>query len=115
MPLLMLLRSRWFYIIVLAVLSITLGVLLRAEHARLTTARTECQLEQEQATTAALREQAKAWDSIYSAQQEAVARMAQEAGAAAATAREWRRRYEAAKATPACKAWAEAAVQCPVE
>jgi hypothetical protein len=66
------------------------------------------------AVNEALRAQAEGWEAIYAAQSEAVTRMAQEAGVAAANARAWRDRYEAAKQTPECKAWAMQPVNCPI-
>lgn len=74
-----------------------------------------CQEASQALVQQALEEQAQAWKSIYDAQQEAVTRMAAEAGVAAANAREWQHRYAEAKKTPACQKWAQAAVECPVE
>lgn len=115
MILLALARSLWTYIVLLILACGALGGLWRHAAAEAGRAERECDARRLEAVNAALREQAQAWESVYSAQQEAVTRMAAEAGVAAATAREWRRRYELAKQTPACKRWAEEAIQCPVE
>ena len=105
----------WTWVALLALALAATGSLYRHERAKVLQVQQACDERAQKALQAALREQASAWESIYSAQQEAVARMAQEAGVAAANAREWKRRYDAAKQTPACKQWAEAAVLCPVE
>lgn len=85
------------------------------ESARTARVAAACEQARSEAVQEALRAQAEAWESLYTAQQEAIARMAQEAGVAAANAREWKRRFDAAKQTPACQKWAAEAIQCPVE
>jgi type II secretory pathway pseudopilin PulG len=109
------LKSPLVWIALLAVLCAFLARGWQGSREDVKAADAACQEAAEAATQAALAKQAEAWSSIYTAQQEAVARMAQEAGVAAATAREWKRRYEAARKTPACAQWAAEVVQCPVE
>lgn len=108
------LRSPWVWIAILLATNAASVALWRGAAGRVAAVQARCEQARTEAVNEALRAQAEGWETIYSAQQEAVARMAQEAGVAAANAREWRARYEAAKQTPACKQWSEAAVQCPI-
>ena len=104
----------WTWVALLAFALAATGGLYRAERAKVVRVQQACAQQAQEALQTALRQQAEAWESLYSAQQEAIARMAQEAGVAAANAREWKRRFDAAKATPACQKWAAAPVECPV-
>jgi len=111
------LRSPWVWLaILLASNAATWGLWRHAANeadGRVAAVERACQDASQALVQRALEEQAEAWKSIYSAQQEAVTRMAAEAGVAAANAREWRQRYEAAKKTPACQKWAAMPVECP--
>ena len=103
----------WTWVALLAFALAATGGLYRAERAKVVRVQQACAQQAQEALQTALRQQAEAWEAIYTAQSEAITRMAQEAGVAAATAREWRRRYESAKQTPECKQWASAPVLCP--
>jgi hypothetical protein len=109
------LKSPLVWIALLAVLCVFMARGWQGSREDVKAAEAACQEAAEAATQAALAKQAEAWQSVYSAQQEAVARMAQEAGVAAANAREWKRRFDVAKQSPKCREWAAEAIACPIE
>lgn len=110
-----LVRSPWTWI---ALLSLALGLsqaLYRHERSKVAASVAACNNATLQARNAALDEASTRYRAIIASQAEAIERMGLEAKKAAANARQWRDRYEQAKKTPACQAWAESAVQCPVD
>jgi hypothetical protein len=109
-----LIRSPLFWIGILLATNAASVALWRHAQGRVDAVVAKCEQARTEAVNEALRAQAEGWETIYSAQQEAVTRMAAEAGAAAANARAWRERYETAKQTPACKAWSMQPVNCPI-
>jgi hypothetical protein len=111
------LRSPWVWLaILLASNAATWGLWRHAANGaegRVAAVERACQDASQALVQRALEEQAAAWESIYTAQQNAVTRMAAEAGIAATNARDWKQRYEDAKKTPACQKWAAMPVECP--
>jgi uncharacterized protein YkwD len=83
--------------------------------ARVAAADVACQEAANSRTEALLQIALDQASAVLSAYKEATARAAEREARAVAEANTWRKKYDAAKNLPACAAWAQAVVECPVQ
>jgi hypothetical protein len=119
LTLLKLARSPWVWIaILIASNAATWGLWRHAANgaaARVAAAELACQDAANGRTEAILQAASEQFSAVLSAVKEATVRAAEREARAVAEANTWRKKYDAAKNLPACAAWAQAVVECPVQ
>lgn len=103
------------WILLLGGTTILCGIGWRSQIATTRQVRAECEARAEAAIRQNLELAAEAWQSVFVAHNEAVARLSVAEAAQAERARTWRARYQAALKEPQCAEWAQEPVRCPVD
>ena len=110
-----LLKSPWAWVVILALATGFSLKLYRGAREDVKAAQIACASAVDRARAEAAEEAAEAWRQIVMVQQEAVVRMSLAEAQQEAAARHWRQKYaEALKVSPACAAWSQEEVRCPV-
>ena len=111
-----LLRSPTVWIVLLGVLCVFLARGWAGARADVALAREACAVAAEVARAEAAEQAAEAWKAVVYAHQEALVRLSLSEAAQEANARHWKQKYQQAlKTSPACAAWAQQEVACPID